>query len=245
MAFDRATSTGLQERRQATDDRSSSGGQRHFLSLAKQLPMAPAAERFSALGHGLVVFSTLASRWRLDADTPGPLCGGSARIRSRALSQRGDHGQPVGENDRKGGVRGFDGHKKVKGRKRQLLVDTLGFPLAWRVEPANMSDKKAARYLVDGLPPLWPRIETVIADAGYLSEKLTAFIKDHAGWTLTIVKRSKPEFTIVGLNWIVERTFAWLGRERRLSNDYEQKVQTSETLIQIAACRLFLKRIAN
>jgi len=62
----------------------------------------------------------------------------------------------------------------VTGRKRQLLVDTLGFPLAWRVEPANMSDKKAARYLVGGLSPLWPRIEMVIADAGYLSEKLSS-----------------------------------------------------------------------
>lgn len=133
----------------------------------------------------------------------------------------------------------------MKGRKRQLLVDTLGFPLAWRVEPANMSDKKAARYLVDGLPPLWPRIKTLIADAGYLSEKLTEFIKAHTGWTLTIVKRSEPEFAVVGLNWIVERTFAWLGRNRRLSKDYETKVQTSETVIQIAACRLFLKRIAH
>ena len=161
------------------------------------------------------------------------------------MSQCRDHGQPVGENDGKGGVRGFDGHKKVKGRKRQLLVDTLGFPLAWRVEPANMSDKKAARYLVGGLSLLWPRIETVIADAGYLSEKLAEFIKDHADWTLTIVKRNEPEFKVVGLNWIVERTFAWLGRERRLSKDYELKVQTSETFIEITACRLFLKRIAR
>ena len=129
----------------------------------------------------------------------------------------------------------------MKGRKRQLLVDTLGFPLAWRVEPANMSDKKAARYLVGGLSPLWPRIETVIADAGYLSEKLMEFIKDHAGWTLIIVKRNEPEFKVVGLNWIVERTFAWLGRERRLSKDYELKVQTSETFIEITSLQALLE----
>ena len=202
--------------------------------------MAPAAERFSILGHGVVVFPTLASRWLPDADPSAPLCSGSAKGWSRTLSQRRDHGQPVGENDGKGGVRGFDGHKKVKGRKRQLLVDTLGFPLAGRVEPVNMSDKKAARYLVDDLSSLWPRIKTAIADAGHLSEKLTEFIKAHTGWTLTIVKRGETEFTIVGLNWIVERTFAWLGRERRLSKDHEQKEQTSETLIQIAACKLLL-----
>ena len=161
------------------------------------------------------------------------------------MSKRSDHGQPIGENDRKGGTRGFDGHKRVKGRKRQLLVDTLGFPVAWRVEPANMSDRKGGRYLVSGLSPLWPRIETVIADAGYESRKLAKFIKVHAGWTLKIVKRDTPEFAIVGLNWIVERTFAWLGRERRLSKDYEAKVQTSETIIEIAACRLFLKRLVR
>ncbi|MCB1970033.1 MAG: transposase [Geminicoccaceae bacterium] len=104
----------------------------------------------------------------------------------------------------------------MKGRKRQLLVDTLGSPIAWRVKPANMSDRKDGRYLISGLAPLWPRIKTVIADAGYESKKLGKFIKDHAGWTLKIVKRVTPEFAIIGLNWIVKRTFAWLGRERRL-----------------------------
>ena len=108
-----------------------------------------------------------------------------------------------------------------------------------------MSDKKAARYLMSGLSALWPRIKTVITDAGYLSEKLRAFIKTHAGWTLTILKQNEPESKVVGLNWIVERTFAWLGRNRRLSKDYEPKVQTSEIWIEIAACRLFLRQIAK
>lgn len=83
----------------------------------------------------------------------------------------------------------------------------------------------------------------MIADAGYLSKRLARFIKSHAGWKLSIVKRSEPEFAIVGLNWIAERTFAWPGRQCRPSKGHEQNVQTSETLIQIAACRLFLKRI--
>ena len=142
-------------------------------------------------------------------------------------------------------MRGYDGHKLVKGRKRQLLVDVLGFPVAWRVEPANLSDRKAARHLIGGLGPLWSRVETVIADAGYESKRLRAYIKAHAGWELTIVKRHETGFAVVGLNWIVERTFAWLGRERRLSKDYEQTVQSSETMITIAACRLLLKRLTS
>ena len=87
-------------------------------------------------------------------------------------------------------------------------------------------------------------IHTVIADAGHQSRKLAAEIKRHEGWRLVIVKRSEPAFKIVGLNWIVERTFGWLGRHRRLSKDYEFKVQTSETLIEIAAIRTMLNRLA-
>lgn len=82
------------------------------------------------------------------------------------------------------------------------------------------------------------------ADAGYESKKLGAHIKTHAGWELKIVKRKEREFAIVRLNWIVERIFAWLGRERRLSKDYEEKVQTSEAIIAIAAYRLLMKRLA-
>ena len=92
--------------------------------------------------------------------------------------------------------------------------------------------------------PLWPTIRTVIADAGHESQKLAAAIQRHEGWRLVIVKRSELAFKIVGLNWIVERTFGWLGRHRRLSKDYEFKVQTSETLIEIAAIRTMLNRLA-
>ena len=107
-----------------------------------------------------------------------------------------------------------------------------------------MSDRRAARLLTAGLAPLWPRIRTVIADAGYESGALAQHLVEHTGWELRIIKRPRPAFEIVGPNWIVERTFAWLGRHRRLSKDYEFRVQTSEELITIAACTLILKRLA-
>jgi putative transposase len=132
----------------------------------------------------------------------------------------------------------------VKGRKRHILVDTLGLMIASRVEPAGLSDRRAGARLVAGLSPLWPTIRTVIADAGHESQKLAAEIKRHEGWRLVIVKRSEPAFKIVGLNWIVERTFGWFGRHRRLSKDYEFKVQTSETLFEIAGIRTMLNRLA-
>jgi hypothetical protein len=88
----------------------------------------------------------------------------------------------------------------VKGRKRQMLVDTLGFLVTCRVESAGMSDRRAARFLTGGLSPLWPTIHTVIADAGFESKGLYQDLKDRNGWKLIIVKRKEQAFKIVWLN---------------------------------------------
>jgi transposase len=107
-------------------------------------------------------------------------------------------------------VRGFDGHKKVKGRKRQILVDMLGLPIASRVEPANKSDRRAGHRLLAGLSALFPEIRTVFADAGHESRKLARELILEAGWKLQITRRGQRAFKITGLTWIVERSFAWL-----------------------------------
>src|ERR1700694_4891310 len=113
-----------------------------------------------------------------------------------------------------------------------------------RVEPADTSDRRAGALLLGGLSALFPRIRTVIADAGHESRKLARTLKQNQGWQLRIVKRRQRAFKITGLAWIVERSFAWLGRNRRLSKDYEYRVQTSETMIDLASIRLMLNRIA-
>lgn len=145
----------------------------------------------------------------------------------------------------RGGVRGFDAHKRVKGRKRHILVDTAGLLIACRVAPADISDRTSAIQLLGGLGPLFPNIRTIIADAGHESRKLSRHLMQQDGWKLQIVKRRQRAFKITGLTWIVERSLAWLGRNRRLSKDYELRVQTSETLIDIAAIRLMLNRRAQ
>jgi transposase len=152
-------------------------------------------------------------------------------------------GQSVKTTER-GGTRGFDGHKRVKGRKRHILVDTLGLPIASRVEPANISDRKAGHRLLGGLRFAFPNIRIVVADAGHESRKLARELKRRDGYELQIVKRKRRAFKVAGLTWIVERSFAWLGRYRRLSKDYEFRVQSSEAMIDIAATRIILNRIA-
>src|SRR5271165_4488694 len=133
-------------------------------------------------------------------------------------------GQSVKTTER-GGARGFDAHKRVKGRKRHILVDTLGLMVANCVEPASENP-------------------TVIADAGHESRKLARTLNQHQGWQLRIVKRPQRAFKITDLTWIVERSFAWLGSNRRLSKDYEYRMQISETMIDLAAIRLMLNRMA-
>jgi len=108
-----------------------------------------------------------------------------------------------------------------------------------------MSDRRAAARLLGGLGPIFPTIKTVIADAGHQSRKLTRLIKAGGYYELRIVKRRKRAFEVVGLTWIVERTFAWIGRYRRMSKDYEHRVKTSETLIDLMAIRLMLNRLTK
>src|SRR5260370_28753419 len=114
--------------------------------------------------------------------------------------------------------------------------------------PAGRSRQSVGRRvearLLAGLQSGFPWIRTVMADAGYESRKLARGLKRRHGWRLHIPKRRQRAFKVVGLTWIVERTFAWLARNRRLSKDYELKVQTSEAFIDLAAIRLMLKRLA-
>jgi transposase len=142
-------------------------------------------------------------------------------------------------------ISGFDAHKHVKGRKRHILVDTLGLPLSIYVTPADMHDTRGARCLLAGLAPLVPHLKKIWADAAYRGQELAEWCKAEGGWELEVVERipGTRGFSVQPRRWVVERTFGWLSRNRRLSKDYERKVQTSETLIQVAMIRLLLARL--
>lgn len=152
-------------------------------------------------------------------------------------------GQSVKTTER-GGVRGFDTHKRVRGRKRHILVDTLGLPFASRVEPASVSDRVAGFRLIGGLRFAFPDLRTIVADAGHESRELARRLRQHDGYTLPIVKRRERAFKVTGRTWIVERSIGWLNRNRRLAKDYEYRVQSSEAMIDLAAIRLMLNRLA-
>jgi putative transposase len=155
--------------------------------------------------------------------------------------------QSVKMVEESGGIRGYDAHKCVKGRKRHLLVDTLGLPIASDVTLADMSDPQGARKLLGGLAYFVPRLKRIWADAAYRGKELADWCERQGGWDLEVVERAPGTrgFSIQPRRWVVERSFAWLSRNRRLVKDYERYVQTSETLIEIAATRLLLRRLAG
>jgi putative transposase len=143
-------------------------------------------------------------------------------------------------------IRGYDAHKWMKGRMRHLLVDTLGLPIAWDVTPADLSDPQGARRLLGGLAYFVPRLRKIWVDAAYRGKELADWcLQQGGGWDLEVVEREPGTrgFSVQPRRWIVERSFAWLSRNRRLAKDYERKVQTSEMLIELASIRLLLRRL--
>ena len=155
--------------------------------------------------------------------------------------------QSVRIAEESGGNKGYDAGKNVPGRKRHLLVDTSGLLLAERVTPADTSDKRGAREMLAGLAPLLPRLKLVWADGAYAGEKLRGWCKKHTGWRLEVVPRDPGScaFEVLPRRWVVERSIAWIGRNRRLAKDYERKVQTGECLMKVAMIRLMLKRLGR
>jgi len=142
-------------------------------------------------------------------------------------------------------ISGFDAYKRVKGRKRHLLVDTLGIPLSYYVTPADMHDTQGARRLLGGLKYFVPRLKTIWADSAYRGKDLADWCKEVGGWNLAVVGHMSGTrgFAVQPNRWIVERNFGWLSRNRRMSKDYERKVLTSETLIELAMIRLLVARL--
>ena len=137
---------------------------------------------------------------------------------------------------------GYDGGKKIKGRKRHIAVDVLGLVLSTVVHPANISDREGSKMVFDKLLSKFPTIQRIWADGGYTG-KIIDWLKDKWDCILEIVKRPRGKFQIVKWRWIVERTFGWLNRYRRLSKDFERDVKSSEAWIKIAMINIMMHRL--
>src|SRR5215468_9354680 len=144
-----------------------------------------------------------------------------------------------------GGIKGFDAGKKVKGRKRHIVVDTLGLLIAVVVTSAGVQDYHGARPALLRAKDRAPGLRVVWVDGIYEKEWLIDWARGECGWELCVVKRTDKEkgFKRLPKRWVVERTFGWLGRYRRLSKDYERWPETSEAMIQMAMIHIMLRRL--
>jgi transposase len=146
-----------------------------------------------------------------------------------------------------GGVRGFDAGKKVKGRKRHIVVDTLGLLVGVVVHAADIQDRDGAPAVLKSILERWPWLRHVFADGGYAGPKLRGALQKIGKFTMEIVKRSDSAkgFEVLPRRWVVERTFAWLGRCRRLAKDFERSIESAQAWVFVANIRMLTRRLAR
>jgi putative transposase len=146
-----------------------------------------------------------------------------------------------------GGSCGFDAGKKVKGRKRHIVTDTGGSLLAVQVHAANIQDVHGAVPLLKHIGLMFPKLRHIFADRVYRGSQLPAAIAEFGKWTIEIINRSQSvgSFRAERKRWVVERTFAWLNRGRRLAKDFEVTIASAEAWILISSIRVLSRRLAG
>lgn len=146
-----------------------------------------------------------------------------------------------------GGPRGYDAGKKINGRKRHILTDTGGLLVAAVVHEASVQDRDGAPSLLGAVGALCPWLRHVFADGGYAGDRLVTALAGLGRWTVEIVRRAEATkgFQLIKRRWVVERSFAWIGRNRRLAKDFEATIASACAWLYIAAVKLLSRRLAR
>jgi transposase len=210
--------------------------------------VAHAAEGVFAIHDGAALLLPLARRRHLAEPQSRASDQGTRADGARGEPYSGRHRQPVGEDD--GGrwpARLYDAGKKINGRKRHLLVDTMGLLIAAIVHRADIQDRDGAPLLLATMRSAFPWLRHVFAVGGYAGGKLRQALAKLGTWTLDIVRRSDAAkgFQPLPRRWVVERTIAWLNRNRRLAKDFDATIESAQAWLFIASVKLLSRRIAR
>jgi putative transposase len=146
-----------------------------------------------------------------------------------------------------GGIRAFDSGTRLVGHKRHIVTDTQGFMVGAVIHAANVQDRDGASGVMAMIRHRYPWLRHVFADGGYAGKKLRAALARMGKWTIQVVKRSDKAkgFEVIPRRWVVERTFAWLSRNRRLAKDFERTIESATAWLFIASVQLLARRIAS
>jgi transposase len=146
-----------------------------------------------------------------------------------------------------GGPRGYDAGKKLKGRKRHIVTDTTGLLVGAEIHAADVQDRDGAVLVIEAIHDLFPWLRHLFADGAYAGEKLRHALAKLGQWTIEIVKRSdhRTGFGVLPRRWVVERTLAWLNRNRRLAKDFEATLASAKAWLLIASVQLLMRRVAR
>src|SRR5947208_7497638 len=197
------------------------------------------------------LFRSMDLGWDGGAHSSRALCGGTRAGGTGGKPDHGDHRQPECQGRAKRGAvldpQGFDAGKKFSGRKRHILVDTLGLLLSVAVHPANIQDRDGVELVLDEKTrALWPFIVKIFADAGYQGARAALAAAKTGSWIIEIVKRTEVhKFVVLPKRWIVERTLAWISRNRRLARDFERYARTVAAFVRLAMIRIMLRRLTR
>jgi transposase len=144
-----------------------------------------------------------------------------------------------------GGPRGYDAAKKIKGRKRHIVTDTTGLMVGAAVRPADIQDRDGAPLLIAAIHDLFPWLRHLFADSAYSGDKLRQALSKFGQWSVEIVRRMADTvgFEVLPRRWVVERTLAWLNRNRRLAKDFEASTASAQTWVYVASVRLLIRRL--
>jgi transposase len=245
MASNIAFDSARQARRTPARGEHPAGVEWAVLHRSHGLCVADVAQGLSAEGHGVLLLQGIPPRRHVGTHSRLGKEASTRETWKTTSAQRGDHRQSIGKNNGKKGICcGYDAGKKVKGRKRHLLVDTLGLVWGLVVHAADVQDRDGAKLLLKRVQRRFSRLKLIWADGGYAGQ-LIGWVQQICGWVLEIVKRSDDVagFAVLPKRWIVERTFGWFGWYRRLSKDYEELTENSEAMILVCMIHRMLRHL--
>lgn len=217
------------------------------LHRGEQLCMAAVAQMLLAGLDNVALFSRVARCRTVQFDQHGAGHDPARNRGTRSLAQRRVIDSQSVKTTESGGVCGYDAGKKIEGRKRHILTDTCGFLVFILVHAANIHDLDGTANVFKTIDQRFSWLRHVFADGGYSGQKLRRAMARHGNWTIEIIERSETAkgFQILPRCWVVERTFAWLGRCRRLAKDWDTSISFSTAWALLASIRMLTRRSAR